>query len=974
MFAGILVVIGLCMNLEAGESTAASEVISWFAPEDGGTPRDLGRIVRVGPREFRIRACAEEGHSPLTHAVSRMDLVCRNSGAQPVAVTLHVDLSGDGARSNYDTNFFGGMPHSDFLFIQPPGQVWQQVDGTTEGWVCTVSFTTPPGETKVGLSPWYTYGDYLGFVRSLPEHPHLQKTPLGASDGGHEHWELTMTDPAVPAEKKRRIFWQAREHGYETFSSFAMEGLVEYLLSDAAAEARRQFMFVIHPMTNVDGVAQGYEYRAGYDFPQVRGTASARLTFATVDRLRPDFLVTWHNWIGPRDVDVLFYTEVEDGKPTRRAWDLFTQRFPSPRGVGHHWDSEENPMRKNWFGRQLKQRNVQEYALERYGTRIWGWEMPWWRRTVPDARQAGVQFARAFLATLTLLAGAGHPAVSEPLGTAQGKPAAVEVPRWEMHEFVLKGRPHVANPFRDAALLGEFTAPSGKRLSVEGFYDGDDTWRLRFAPDEEGEWRYLLRGEGVELFERGRLRCVAPRGHGFIRIHPANPHAFAHADGTPFFPMGDTCYGLYSDSPITPELRTQYLKTRRAQRFNFVRMGVQHSPTHWETDVNFWPWGGTPQKPDLDRFNPRFFQGLDAVLREMQALGMNAELILLNYYHPPMTNPSLWTKQREQAWLRYVTARYAAFPNLFLWTVANEYETHLDGKYRLDVPGDPEWAKSVARFIKAHDPYRHPVTVHPVIPATARDGSKSSARFDAPWRIGEFFGEDDAMDVLSQQTGQGGVGIVKFSEGVQWDEQLQCWIGDDPDLVASLRADRRFGKPVLNTESGYEYLRGYPTYRRQRHHTDKVRRTSWRIVCAGGYFAAGFSGTLGQSDYWNRSDVPNRYPFLLKDEGAAAQLGSLYDSFAALPFWRMHPFEGVTGTGEAVALAEPGQVYVIYCPHGGKVRVDLGAVDQSSFTARWFNPRDGKFSAASRVAGGGKPEFVPPDGNDWVLHLNRQAR
>ena len=83
-----------------------------------------------------------------------------------------------------------------------------------------------------------------------------------------------------------------------------------------------------------------------------------------------------------------------------------------------------------------------------------------------------------------------------------------------------QGRARGANPFRDAALVGEFTSPSGKTTVIDGFYDGDETWRLRFAPDEEGEWSYLLRGEGVEILQRGKLRCTAPRGHGFIRIHP----------------------------------------------------------------------------------------------------------------------------------------------------------------------------------------------------------------------------------------------------------------------------------------------------------------------------------------------------------------------------------------------------------------------------------------------------------------------
>src|SRR5690348_17149278 len=157
----------------ADQPLAGACPIEWQAPPDGGTPRDPARIVSVGPCAFRIRAGAEEGNSPLTHAVSRLDLICRNSGSQPVTVTLHLDLSGDGGRTNRDDSPYGAMSSRDFLFIQPPGEPWRQVNGTTEGWICTVSFAALPGETRVGLSPWYTYGDYLAFVRSLPEHAHL---------------------------------------------------------------------------------------------------------------------------------------------------------------------------------------------------------------------------------------------------------------------------------------------------------------------------------------------------------------------------------------------------------------------------------------------------------------------------------------------------------------------------------------------------------------------------------------------------------------------------------------------------------------------------------------------------------------------------------------------------------------------------------------------------------------------------------
>ena len=235
--------------------TDSTPDISIYAPVDGGTPRSTECVKQLSRNEFQIKAFVEEKQNPLTHAVSRLDLVCRNDGTKTEIITLHLDLSGDGLRTNFDDNMYGGMPLRDFIFIQPSNQSWKQVDGKTEGWVCTVSFPVEPGETKLGLSPWYTYGDYLSFINSLPEHPHLKKELIGLSDKEREHWELTVTDPEeVSLQNKCCVFCHAREHAYETFSSFAIEGLLDYLLSDSAADARRRFVFVIHLYRRSDNI------------------------------------------------------------------------------------------------------------------------------------------------------------------------------------------------------------------------------------------------------------------------------------------------------------------------------------------------------------------------------------------------------------------------------------------------------------------------------------------------------------------------------------------------------------------------------------------------------------------------------------------------------------------------------------------------------------------------------------------------
>ncbi len=933
-------------------STYDFSKISFYAPDDGGTPRSLEHIKQLSKNEFLIKADIQEDQSPLTHAVSRMDFICLNTGNQSETITLFIDLSGNGTRTNYNDNMYGGMPSRDFIYILPPGQNWRQINGRTEGWICKVNFIIEPGETKIGLSPWYTYHDYLQFINKIPNHPHLRKDLIGLSDEGREHWEITVTNPDFSTQDKKCILIHAREHAYETFSSYAMEGLLEYLLSDFAGDARNKFIFVIHPMTNVDGVANGYEYRMGYDYPDPKGTNSARLLFDTVDRLKPDYFVTWHNWIAPRNIDTLFYTDSQDGKATRRGWYIFTQYFPSPEYVDHIWENID-PIKKNWFGRSLSDDNVHQYAMKHYGSHVWGWEMPWWNRDTDDARKSGFYFAKAFIATLDELSHGHYNDKTDVMIS--------NIQKWEMYEFEVHGRCWTDNPSNESAVIGEFVSPSGKKLNVEGFYDGQDVWRVRFVPDEEGEWQYLIRGEGVEILQRGVLCCISSDNKGFIHVHPYNPYAFAYDNGEAFFPMGDTCYGLYTDSHINSKLRSKYLETRRKQNFNFVRMGVVHSPDHWDKDIRYFPWGGTPQNPDLDHFNPLYFQGLDKVLSEMKSMGMNAELIMLNFYQRPFIDTKLWTSRREKNWLRYLTARYSAFTNIFLWTISNEYETHPDGIYRLDFPDDVEWAKTTAKFIKERDPYKHLITIHPVISASTYSNRPGDG-YEKPWRIGEFFGPGDEIDVISQQTGQSG----------EWNDNLQCWTGDDPFLVDSLTIDRKYKKPVMNTESGYEFLFDYPNYHKQTHHTDKVRRSAWRIVCAGGYFASGFAGTLGHSDFWVKIDPVNKYPFTIKDEGAPDQLALLYDFFSNIPFWRMQPYEGING--DAFALAEIGQVYVIYMPKGGSITVDLVDLTQIKdlLTAKWFDPRNGNYFNIGNISNGKMHNFIAPDENDWVLYIKKQ--
>lgn len=120
----------------------------------------------------------------------------------------------------------------------------------------------------------------------------------------------------------------------------------------------------------------------------------------------------------------------------------------------------------------------------------------------------------------------------------------------------------------DLLVEAELVAPSGAKRTVPLFWDGGEVWKLRFAPDEPGTWRYFVRtpspkGSKEPLAARAGLdgqqgSVVAKRlegaaaadwksgperflRHGPVGVDPSGTH-FAHRDGAPFLWIGDTVW------------------------------------------------------------------------------------------------------------------------------------------------------------------------------------------------------------------------------------------------------------------------------------------------------------------------------------------------------------------------------------------------------------------------------------------------
>jgi hypothetical protein len=120
----------------------------------------------------------------------------------------------------------------------------------------------------VWLARFYPYSlsQLISYLLQIDESPFLQRQIIGQSAYNRPIHLLTLTDPDRPDSEKKQVWLHARSHPAETGSSFLLEGLINFLLSDTpdARAALSNLIFHVVPMHNVDGVVEG-NYRSTPD-------------------------------------------------------------------------------------------------------------------------------------------------------------------------------------------------------------------------------------------------------------------------------------------------------------------------------------------------------------------------------------------------------------------------------------------------------------------------------------------------------------------------------------------------------------------------------------------------------------------------------------------------------------------------------------------------------------------------------------
>ncbi|MBO9336452.1 MAG: hypothetical protein J7455_17490 [Roseiflexus sp.] len=161
---------------------------------------------------------------------------------------------------------------------------------------------------------------------------------------------------------------------------------------------------------------------------------------------------------------------------------------------------------------------------------------------------------------------------------------------------------------------------------------GDAVWKVRFAPQRTGVWRYRVRAtdaSGTVQSSEGTFTVTTsnvPHNHGFIRVSPTDPGYFEYSDGTPFIGVG---YNESFDGKRFTYAVDASMRRLAAGRVNFLRMWMTGSSIFmapWN------PWHSHHLPGEGGYFNP-------ASLTYAQAYpGHLVSLRLWDYPDPSMEN------------------------------------------------------------------------------------------------------------------------------------------------------------------------------------------------------------------------------------------------------------------------------------------------------------------------------------------------
>jgi hypothetical protein len=414
------------------------------------------------------------------------------------------------------------------------------------------------------------------------------------------------------------------------------------------------------------------------------------------------------------------------------------------------------------------------------------------------------------------------------------------------------------DPFNTIEVNVLFIDDTGAEKLVPAFWDGGNIWKVRYASPVLGLHHWKTRCNdasdsglnGIEgqieiskyhgtnpLFKFGQLEITADKRH------------LQHADGTPFFWLGDTWWMGLCHRIHFPDEFAQLAADRKKKGFNVIQIVAGLYPDMFPFDPRGANETGFPWTTNYTSIRPEYFDAADKRIRYLIDEGFTPCIVGAWGYFLPM----MGEVRAKQHW-RELVARYGAWP--VVWCVAGE--ANLPWYRAKNFPYDDReqvhgWTE-ITRYIRATDPFHRLTTIHPT----------GIGKLNARWAI------DDAS-------------LIDF-------DMLQTPHGEADAVAPTLAAMNHAynlppAMPVIDGEAAYENLNG-------RISAQWPRAMFWLCMMNG---AAGH--TYGANGIWqcNREGQPH---------GASPTEGSPPTGYGTIPWNEAMHLPGSQQIGDAKKFLE----------------------------------------------------------------------
>ena len=239
----------------------------------------IGKIEKLGETEFRL------------HIKGQQDARGRNR--QATWYFFRMDDVADRELTLRLTDFKGEYndrpaPAPSGEWYRPvfseDGEHWQHFpEATWDEAKDELTITLRPHASRVWIAhvPPYPYSRLLGLLSEINRSAHARTEVMGQSALGRNLYLVTVTNFDRPDDAKKIVWLQARQHAWETGTSFVMEGALKFMVSDdpVARKLRDENVFKFTPMLNPDSVvlgevrfnANGFDPNRQWDEVDLRG-------------------------------------------------------------------------------------------------------------------------------------------------------------------------------------------------------------------------------------------------------------------------------------------------------------------------------------------------------------------------------------------------------------------------------------------------------------------------------------------------------------------------------------------------------------------------------------------------------------------------------------------------------------------------------------------------------------------------------